>query len=354
MIALNNLKNLKKSKYAVALLFVLLVILGMVWFKSEEAAKKAKNIYYLKIGTVLADNDPIVAGLELMAKKVESDTDGNVIIEVYASSELGDPVDLLKKAKDGANVGIILDTGALAEYVPDMGIYSAPYVFSSLANARKFIETPIFKKWDDELAALGLRDLSCNWYQGTRNFISNKKIERLSDLEGLSVRTMESAVARYGMRAFGAAPTSLPWVYVYSGLKNKTIDAVEVQAAAAYGASLYKVAKYCAVTEHFLLYTSLVVSESWFQSLPDEYKASLLARSKESGDFATKLTLTREADFNNDMRNKGMVFIKVDKKPFIKASHALYKHMNWHDLKAQIDSALGQNPWDSPTIERLF
>jgi TRAP-type C4-dicarboxylate transport system substrate-binding protein len=153
------------------------------------------------------------------------------------------------------------------------------------------------------------------------------------------------------MRAFGAAPTSLPWVYVYSGLKNKAIDAVEVQTTAAYGVSLYKVAKYCAVTEHFMLYTALVVSESWFQSLPDEYKASLSARSKESGDFATKLTLTRETDLNNDMRNKGMIFIKVDKAPFIKASRALYKNMGWYDLKARIDKATGQNPWDSPETD---
>ena len=165
---------------------------------------------------------------------------------------------------------------------------------------------------------------------------------------------MDISVARYSMRAFGAAPTSLPWVYVYSGLKNKAIDAVEVQTTAAYGVSLQKVVKYCSVTEHFLLYTALVISESWFQSLPDEYKASLLARSKESGDFATKLTLTREADFNNDMRNKGMVFIKVDKTPFIKASRTLYEHMDWYSLKTQIDDAIGQNPWDSPEIDGLF
>ncbi|GHS98743.1 C4-dicarboxylate ABC transporter [Synergistales bacterium] len=341
----------KKGNFAVASLFVLTVILSVMLFRHEKAPEK---VYSLSIGTVLADTDPIVVGLKSMAKNVESDTNGGVEIEIYTSSKLGDTVDVLRQAKTGAAVGVMVDAGALAEYVPDMGIFAGPYVFKNLAYARRFIETPLFKKWDNELAAQGLRDLSCNWYQGARNFMSNKKIEKPADLEGLNVRTMDSVVARYSMRAFGAAPTSLPWVYVYSGLKNKTIDAVEVQTTAAYGVSLHKVAKYCAVTEHFLLYTALVVSESWFQSLPDEYKASLLARSKESGDFATKLTLTREVDFNNDMRNKGMVFTKVDKTPFIKAARALYKYMDWYSLKAQIDNATGQNPWDSPEIDGPF
>ncbi|GHS90091.1 C4-dicarboxylate ABC transporter [Synergistales bacterium] len=330
---------MKKCKFVVALVLVFAAMFGVAGLTSAVAAERT---YSLKVGTVLVDTDPIVVGLESMAKKVAEDTNGNVKIEVYPSSQLGDTADVLEQAKSGANVGIIIDTGMLADYVPDMAIYTGPYVFNSLENARKFIETPIFKKWDDELATHGLRDLSCNWYQGARNFLTNTKVEKPADLKGLRVRTMGSSVAQDSMKAFGAVPTSLPFSETYSGLQSQVIDAIEAQTTAVYGASLYEVTKYCAVTEHFLLYTALVISESWFQKLPDAYKTSIIARSIEGGDLATKLTVEKESEFNKDMESKGMIFTKVDKGPFIEASRSVYKDMGWGDLKATIDKELGQ------------
>lgn len=308
---------------------------------SKEPVAKAKT-YSLKLSTVLTDTDPISLGLQRFADKVAIETDGAVKIEVYPSSQLGDTADVLEQAKSGANVGVIIDTGMLADYVPNMAIYTGPYVFDSVANARKFIETDIFKDWDAQLSTHGLRDLGCNWYQGARNFLTNTKVVTPSDLKGLRVRTMGSQVAQESMKAMGATPTSLAWSEAYSGLQSKVIDSVEAQTTAVYGSSLYEVTKYCATTGHFLLYTGLVISEKWFQTLPAEYQTILIANSVEAGDYATQLTLEKEKEYNKLMADKGMVFVDVDKNLFKKASASVYKTMGWSDLKAKIDAELGQ------------
>ena len=308
---------------------------------SKEPVAKAKT-YSLKLSTVLTDTDPISLGLQRLADKVAIETNGAVKIEVYPSSQLGDTADVLEQAKSGANVGVIIDTGMLADYVPNMAIYTGPYVFDSVANARKFIETDIFKDWDAQLSTHGLRDLGCNWYQGARNFLTNTKVVTPSDLKGLRVRTMGSQVAQESMKAMGATPTSLAWSEAYSGLQSKVIDSVEAQTTAVYGSSLYEVTKYCATTEHFLLYTGLVISEKWFQTLPAEYQAILIANSIEAGDYATQLTLEKEQEYNKLMADKGMVFVDVDKNLFKKASASVYETMGWSDLKAKIDAELGQ------------
>ena len=132
--------------------------------------------YALRVGNVLSDTDPITLGLREMAKAVSERTGGNLTIQVYPSSQLGDTADVLEQAMSGAAVGVIIDTGMLADYVPQMAIYTAPYVFNDVHEARKFIETPMFGKWDEELATHGLRDLSCNWYQGARHFLTNRKV----------------------------------------------------------------------------------------------------------------------------------------------------------------------------------
>ena len=309
--------------------------------KDTKGAEKQET-YRLNLSTVLTDTDPISVGLNKLAEDVLKDTNGNVQITVYPSSLLGDTADVLEQAKSGANVGVIIDTGMLADYVPDMAIYAGPYVFNSVKNARKFIETDMFKKWDSELATHGLRDLGCNWYQGARNFLTNKKVEKIEDLKGLRVRTMGSTVAQESMKALGTTPTSLPWSEAYSGLQSKVIDSVEAQTPAVYGSSLFEVTKYLAKTEHFLLYTGLVISEKWFQTLPDEYKKILIADSVKAGDYATELTLQKEKEFNADMAKKGLIFVDVDKKPFIEATAAVYEKMGWTEIKKQIDKAVGQ------------
>ena len=56
-----------------------------------------------------------------MAADVLADTNGKVVIEVYPSSQLGDTADVLEQAKAGSNVGVIIDTGMLADYVSGHG-----------------------------------------------------------------------------------------------------------------------------------------------------------------------------------------------------------------------------------------
>lgn len=301
-----------------------------------------EKTYSLRVGNVLSDNDPITLGLREMAKNVAARTDGKIKIQVYPSSQLGDTADVLEQAKSGAAVGIIIDTGMLADYVPAMAIYSAPYVFTDVHEARKFIETPMFIKWDDELAKHGLRDLSCNWYQGARHFVTQKRVDTPADLANLRVRTFGSTIGQESMKAFGAVPTSLPWSEAYSGLQAGVIDAVEAQLPAVHGASMHEVTKFVALSGHFILNTALVISEQWYKSLPEEYQKILREESLKAGDYATELTIKKEGELQKDMEAAGVTFVEVDVAPFIEASKSAYAAMGWEDLKKQIDTSLGK------------
>ena len=309
--------------------------------EAQEAEEPAET-FTLKIGNVLADDDPITVGLREMSANVAEKTNGAVQIDVYPSSQLGDTADVLEMAKSGSNVGVIIDTGMLADYVPDLAIYAAPYVFDNVEEARAFIDTDIFKGWEEELATHGLRDLSCNWYQGARHFLTNTPVATPADLSGLRVRTMGSTVAQETMSSLGAVPTSLAWGEVYSGLQSKVIDAAEAQLPAVYGQSLHEVVDYITETGHFLLYTGLVISEDWYQSLPAEYQQVLMEESRACGDYATELTLEKEVEFKAEMEAAGVTFAEVDITPFKEATAAVYETMGWGELKAQIDAALGK------------
>ena len=77
----------------------------------------------LRIGTVLAPDDPMGQGLEKFKKEVEAATNGDVQVQVFHNSQLGDTTEMIDQARAGANVGTVTDVARIAreDITPDEG-----------------------------------------------------------------------------------------------------------------------------------------------------------------------------------------------------------------------------------------
>ena len=98
--------------------------------------------------------------------------------------------------------------------------------------------------------------------------------------------------------------------------------------------------KYCAPTEHFYLYSALVIGNDWFERLPPEYQDILLRDALEAGDWATAQTRDSEEDINKTLAKKGVKFAEIDREEFKEASKSLYDVMGWAELKQKADAEL--------------
>jgi len=67
----------------------------------------------LRIGTVLSPNDPMGQGLEKFKLEVEKATNGDVIIEVFHNSQLGDTTEMIEQARAGAGLGTVTEVARL-------------------------------------------------------------------------------------------------------------------------------------------------------------------------------------------------------------------------------------------------
>ena len=93
----------------------LVVAMGLT---SAVAAKTT-----LRFGTVLVPSDPMGQGLDKFAKEVREATGGEVDVQIFHNSQLGDTRDMLDQATAGAGVLGALQLIALLRYfdVPDWG-----------------------------------------------------------------------------------------------------------------------------------------------------------------------------------------------------------------------------------------
>ena len=114
----------------------------------------------LRIGTVLAPGDPMGQGLDKFAKEVAEATGGEVEVDVFHNSQLGDTTEMLDQARAGANVGTVTDVARLSSFVPSLAIMSAPFLFDTYEDADKFALSEPYLAWGDELkekdAVMGL------------------------------------------------------------------------------------------------------------------------------------------------------------------------------------------------------
>lgn len=297
--------------------------------------------YTLKLGFVVTEQDPIFMGAEALKKAVEERTNGDLVIEIYPSSQLGDTKDVQEQAKMGANVGSVTDPGRLAEMVHALGIMLAPYVADNYDELRVISLSKPWKEWEAQLAQQHrLRILSFNWYQGARHLLTNKPITVPADLKGIRMRTPGSAVWQETVRAMGATPVALAWAEVYPALQQKMIDGAEAQYPAIHGASLYEVIKYITKTSHFLLNTCIAVSEDWFQRLPEEYQQILLEEALKAGDVASQLTLEKESEFEAQIKAQGVTVNEVDPTPFKEATAVVYEKLGYEEARKLIKEVL--------------
>ncbi|OWU72159.1 C4-dicarboxylate TRAP transporter substrate-binding protein [Phaeobacter sp. 22II1-1F12B] len=289
----------------------------------------------LRLGTVLAPNDPMGQGLEKFAAEVEEATQGQVIVEVFHNSQLGDTTEMLDQARAGANVGTVTDVARLSSFVPSLAIMSAPFLFDTYEQADKFALSEPYLAWGDELAEkAGLVMLASNWYQGARHALTKKPVESPTDLTGVRMRTIGAPIWIETIRAMGAEPTPIPWGEVYSALQLGTIDAAEAQPTAIWGAKLYEVVSDISLTGHIQLVTALAISAETWGQISEENQEIVRRLAVENGRYASGLTIELGKKAMEMVADEGVNIHEVDLSPFKEAVSGVYSKL---DLKAEAD-----------------
>ncbi|MDF0597591.1 C4-dicarboxylate TRAP transporter substrate-binding protein [Psychromarinibacter halotolerans] len=283
----------------------------------------------IRIGTVLAPDDPMGQGLDKFAAEVADATGGEVNIEVFHNSQLGDTTEMLDQARAGAGVGTVTDVARLSEFVPSLAIMSAPFLFDTYEDADTFAQSDAYLGWGDELEEkAGLVMLASNWYQGPRHALTQMPVTGPADLDGVRMRTIGAPVWIETIRAMGAEPTPIAWGEVYSALQLGTIDAAEAQPTAIKGAKLYEVIKNVTKTGHIQLVTALVVSADAWNELSDEHKQIVRDLAVENGRYASGLTIELGEKALEDVAASGVTISEVDLAPFKEAVAPVYEMLN--------------------------
>ena len=244
---------------------------------TEEPAEGFAALEPVKL--VGADNAGVGAAAqlygELIAKKVDEMTDGQLTVEYFPNSQLGNDQELQAQMLAGDIDFVIAQTAQTVSFVPEVAIFDLPMVFAKYdAKAIDYAlnKSEFAEKINQAYKAKNMYVL--HYLQGGtfRETTSNKKIASIDDFKGLKIRTMENPNHMAFWKAMGASPTPLPWPEVYVSLQQGLVDAQENATDTNVGANFQEVQDYLIMTHHILYVNQFLFNAEKFDSLDPLYQ----------------------------------------------------------------------------------
>nr|WP_226559173.1 C4-dicarboxylate TRAP transporter substrate-binding protein [Salipiger thiooxidans] len=271
-------------------------------------------------------------------------SDGEVVLELYPSSQLGAKKDVIEQGMLGVNVITIADVGFLTDYDPDLGILFGPYLTDDAESLFKIYESDWFKEKEAKLQEQGIHIVIKNYLYGTRQLLATKKVETPDDLKGMKIRTPNNIMQIRAIEAMGGTPTPMPLGDVYPALTQGVIDGVENPLPVLFGQKLHEQAKELSMIS-YLQNTSLWLGgQAYFDTLDPEVVEMLHETGYEAGLYSQELAAAEDEKILEAMQEAGVTVTYPDVEPFREKAMAVYDQFpEWSEgLYEEIQSQLGQ------------
>ncbi|NLY71205.1 MAG: DctP family TRAP transporter solute-binding subunit [Clostridiales bacterium] len=269
-------------KKIVSIVLILTLVLGMTMLAGcgggaetggESGSKDAIKLIYTHYQPGTPDQPKQAAALAFEAF-VENATNGEIEVEIYPNSELGDgPAVLEAMQANTIQMTVVHDGPVSALYAP-MGVFNLPFLFESHAEAWTIYDSDYTKKLGESmLEATGIRLLALA-DNGVRHLTNSvRPIKSIDDAKGLTIRIQPSAIYNAIISGIGANAVEVAWSELPAALQQGVADGQENGITNILAANLYETQKYITLDGHVYSYHAYLISEEFYQSLTAEQQA---------------------------------------------------------------------------------
>lgn len=271
-------------------------------------------------------DEPYQIGLERMGEVLMEKTGGQATIKAYPNAQLGDGLDSVQGVQLGTIDIAVIANGVLANSIPDMSLFSLPFLFDSTEQMRAALTDPAVLEYVNELAtARGFRVLGL-FTAGTRHIMTtDKPLNSMADLKGLKIRTQQNPAQVDAFRAFGANPTPIAYAELYGSLETGVVDGAEAANTNYRSKNFYEVAPNWAQIGWLQLVSPVVMGEHRFQSLPEDVRKALLETVQEAVPYQHEAYAESDQKAFEFLKEKGITITQLDPVPFREAAKVVYE-----------------------------
>ena len=203
---------------------------------------------------------------------------GRINIDVYQVGMIGDATQQAELLQVGGIEFAMVSPGNTGTIVPENQLFSLHFLFD------EDLEKTMRLAWESEALNTMLSGLYLDrniqvlsyWTYGPMNWTANKPLRSPDDFVGLRFRTMPSPMIVAAYAAYGANPTPIPYLEVYSALQLGMAEGQENPFSGIYEAKFYEVQEYLIAANSNLYWTTTATNPDFFNGLPADIQQIIL------------------------------------------------------------------------------
>lgn len=274
----------------------------------------------VKIGLDLEPGHPTVTNLNAAAARIKDATKGEVLLQVFPSSQLGNDTHMLSNLRSGAMQMMAIGDNILGTLVPSAAIDNIGFAFKTPEMAWKALDGAVGDVVRADIEKAGLHPMHRIWDEGFRQITSStKQINTPADLHGFKIRVPPSPISLSLFQSLGAAATTINAAELYTSLQTHVVDGQENPLGNIETMKLNQVQKYCSLTNHMWVGYWLLVNGSFWAGLPDEHKKVIADTLDAQALEQRKANQALDSSLEETLKKQGIEFAKPDTTPFQKA-----------------------------------
>ncbi|MGP4105936.1 TRAP transporter substrate-binding protein [Virgibacillus sp. L01] len=286
---------------------------------SGSGAKDEGETFEVTYSTWASEGEPAYQGMEKFKEIVESETDGNVTVELFPGNQLGSTAEQMEQVK----MGTIQMMSSGDPGLDEIEYLALPYLMKSNKHWTAVLESDVGKEWNGKLKSeQGVRNIGI-LPRGPRVVSSNKEIHNPEDMKGLKLRSPAVDYYVQTFEALGANPTPMDFGEVYNALQTGLVEGQENPLETIYAAGFHEVQDYVINTNHMFKPAFVTVNEEFFQSLPEDYQQIFLDAAKQGEEYAQQQLDKSAEEMMKEMKESGVEFIDPDIEAFKEATQVV-------------------------------
>jgi tripartite ATP-independent transporter DctP family solute receptor len=292
------------------LLCAILAGLAGVFLAVPGDALAAKRF---RVGHIQNTEHSIHQGLLKFKEVVEKDSKGEIQVEVFANSQLGDALTQISSVRMGTLTAFVDGVGWYGQLLGDYYLPATAYAIKNWDAYGEVMGGEIGREMAEKLRAqFGLRVLDQAWGRLPRNVLSVKPIRSIADLAGMKLRIPELKSYIVPWRAMGASPTPIAFAEVYLALQQGVAEGLECPVDNMYTQRLQEVAKYLILTRHQMESASFVVNDAFYNGLTADEKKIVEDGARAAKAENDRISAASEAEVIDRMKKEGVTVIEVN------------------------------------------
>ncbi len=265
----------------------------------------------IRVGHYFNENHPNHKALvEVFKPEVEQASNGEIEVQVFPNSQLGDEEAMSNGVRNGS-IEMAVPGMLLANADRRLGLAEFPFLFNDHDHARRALDGDTGQFMVEACTDLGLKHMGWS-LNGFRVISSNRAITKMDDFQGFRLRMPNVPVYIMCGEALGATITPMAITEIFTALEQGVIDGQENPYLTVLANGWYEVQSHMIETYHLMSPNMYLFNLELFNSLDADTQQLITAAADKSSRHAWNTSVEEEKTVKQELEGHGMEIIIPD------------------------------------------